>query len=144
MCTPLAAVLVFLFSWCLEFCTCPAVCYVEHLLLLRQQRGHHHTSCSGSSQRADRDVSSRSRQVLLWNSAPSDDTQPRGESTETLIIAAGYTFFTHFYHSPITFSTHFCLFEYSWWQRAPCRPFIDFSVGNQMLHLSQQNSTHRS
>lgn len=47
---------------------------------LRQQRGHHHTSCAGPPEGADGDISSGSCQILLRDSAASDDTQPCGEN----------------------------------------------------------------
>lgn len=47
---------------------------------IRQQRGHHHPPRVGSAEGAVGDVSSGSCQVLLRDSATSDDTQPRGEN----------------------------------------------------------------
>ena len=65
----------------LRFCGGPASCSWYALFSVpRQQRGHHHASCAGSSQGVDGDVSSGSCQVMLRDSAASDDTQPRGEN----------------------------------------------------------------
>lgn len=50
---------------------------------LRQQRRHHHTSRAGAPEGADGDVSSRSCQIMLRDSAASDDTQPCGENTNS-------------------------------------------------------------
>lgn len=46
---------------------------------LRQQRGHYHSSRAGPPEGADGDVSSGGGQILLRDSAASDDTQPCGE-----------------------------------------------------------------
>ena len=55
---------------------------------LRQQRGHHHAARAGPPKGADGDVSYGICQVVLRDSAASDDTQPRGESTETFIVVS--------------------------------------------------------
>lgn len=59
---------------------CPANLNLFLTPALRQQGGHHHPSRAGSPEGADGDVPSGSCQILLWDSAASDDTQPCGEN----------------------------------------------------------------
>lgn len=72
--------------------TCPRLLYLSRFSAvrqteacffaasLRQQRGHHHASRAGPPQGADGNISPGSRQIMLRDSAASDDAEPRGES----------------------------------------------------------------
>lgn len=103
---------------------------------LRQQRGHYHTSCAGPPEGADGDISSGSCQIMLRDSAASDDTQPRGENINIHKCSQVL---------PSLFSNPAALLVLrSWWQPAPCRPFIGCSVRSRAHWPSRPNSTRRS